>query len=318
MKAATVVKAGCIEIQKSDMPTPGPGEVLIRMEGCGLCASNIPPFEGRDWFNYPLEKGGLGHEGWGIIEKVGKDVKVVKAGDRVSALSYHAFAEFDVAPESQVVKLPDSMRHIHFPGEPLGCAMNIFGRSEIKKGQQVAIIGIGFLGGLLIQLAKDAGAEVIAISRRKTSLEMSETLGADHVIPLDDHYRIIEKVKEITRGRFCDRVIEATGKQWPLDLAGELTGIRKKLIIAGYHQDGARQVNMQLWNWRGIDVINAHERDPQKYIEGITDAIKASEQNVLNPLPLFTHTFSFDNIQEAFETHLQKPEGFIKSLILFN
>lgn len=318
MKVATVVKPGHIEIQEADIPIPGCGEVLIRMEGCGLCASNIPPFEGRDWFNYPLEKGGLGHEGWGFIESVGKDVRDIKAGDRVSALSYHAFAEYDVTPEAQVVKLPEDMISVPFPGEPLGCAMNIFRRSDIKKGQQVAIIGIGFLGGLLIQLVKNAGAEVIAISRRKTALELAKDLGADYIIPMDDYWKIIEEVKGITNGKFCDRVIEATGKQWPLDLSGELTGIRKKLIIAGFHQDGPRQVNMQLWNWRGIDVINAHERDMAKYVEGMHDAVEAVEQKVLNPLPLFTHLFPFNKIQEAFETHLQKPGGFIKSLILFD
>jgi hypothetical protein len=53
------------------------------------------------------------------------------------------------------------------------------------------------------------------------------------------------------------------------DLAGELCAERGRLVIAGYHQDGMRQVNVQLWNWRGIDVINAHERDPQAYVDGM-------------------------------------------------
>ena len=80
-------------------------------------------------------------------------------------------------------------------------------------------------------------------------------------------------MKELTDGRWCERVIEAVGLQWPLDLAGELTGERGRLVIAGYHQDGPRQVNMQLWNWRGIDVINAHERDPQRYVDGMRAAV---------------------------------------------
>ena len=72
---------------------------------------------------------------------------------------------------------------------------------------------------------------------------------------------------ELTGGRFCDVVIEAVGKQWPLDLAAELAGERGRLIIAGYHQDGLRQVNMQLWNWRGLDVINAHQRDLHRNVQ---------------------------------------------------
>ena len=92
---------------------------------------------------------------------------------------------------------------------------------------------------------------------------------------MDDHWRIIEAVKALTGGRFCERVIEATGKQWPLDLAAELTAERGRLVIAGYHQDGPRQVNMQLWNWRGLDVINAHERDPAIYVHGVRAAVAA-------------------------------------------
>jgi threonine dehydrogenase-like Zn-dependent dehydrogenase len=139
--------------------------------------------------------------------------------------------------------------------------MNIFKRSEIAAGQTVAIVGIGFLGAILTRLATDAGARVIAISRRPYSLDVARQFGAAEVIPMEDHNGIIGQVKELTGGTFCDRVIEAVGKQWPLDLSAELTRERGRLIVAGYHQDGPRQVNMWLWNWRGLDVINAHERD---------------------------------------------------------
>jgi len=70
-------------------------------------------------------------------------------------------------------------------------------------------------------------------------------------------------------------VIEAVGKQWPLVLAAELVRERGRLVIAGYHQDGPRQVKMQLWNWKGLDVINAHQRDLHQYVSGIGAAIDA-------------------------------------------
>ena len=70
-------------------------------------------------------------------------------------------------------------------------------------------------------------------------------------------------------------MIEAVRLQETLDVAAECTRIRGRLIIAGYHQDGIRSVNIQLWNWRGIDVINAHERDPQAYRQGMRSAIEA-------------------------------------------
>ena len=116
---------------------------------------------------------------------------------------------------------------------------------------------------------------MIAISRRPFSLDVARAMGAAETIAMEDHDAIIEQVKELTGGLFCDRVIEAVGKQWPLDLAAELTRERGRLIVAGYHQDGPRQVNMWLWNWRGLDVINAHERDPKIYIQGIREAVDA-------------------------------------------
>ena len=64
---------------------------------------------------------------------------------------------------------------------------------------------------------------MIAISRRPFSLDVARDMGAAETIPMDDHDGIIGRVKELTGGVFCDRVIEAVGKQWPLDLAAELT-----------------------------------------------------------------------------------------------
>ena len=254
----------------------------------------------------------------GIVEDVlvGEQVQDLKAGDRVAALSYHAYAGYDVAEAGQVVKLPPSLAGVPFPGEPLGCALNIFERSDIRAGQTVAILGIGFLGALLVQLAKSAGARVIAISQRPFSLDLARECGADETIRMDDHYRIIEDVKKLTEENFCERVIEATGKEWPLNLAGELTAVRGKLIIAGYHQDGMRQVNVQLWNWRGLDVINAHERDPERYLHGIREAVKAVEDGRMDPQKLYTHTLPLARITEAFDLLANRPDGFVKALIV--
>ncbi|WP_187264096.1 zinc-binding dehydrogenase [Pontibacter beigongshangensis] len=204
-----------------------------------------------------------------------------------------------------------------FPGEPLGCAMNIFRRSDIKAGQTVAILGISFLGALLVQLAKNAGARVIAISQRDFSLEVATACGADEVIKMNDHWQIIEQVKSLTSGAFCERVIECTGKEWPLNLAGELAAERGRLIIAGFHQDGMRQVNIQLWNWRGLDVINAHERDPQEYIKGMQEAVEAVASGSLRPDALYTHTYNLASIHEAFDHLTNRPDGFVKALITF-
>jgi threonine dehydrogenase-like Zn-dependent dehydrogenase len=317
MKAAVVTAPRTLEIQDVALPEPGPGQLRIRLEGCGVCASNIVPWEGPEWMTYPTQPGGLGHEGWGIVDAIGSDVAGVKAGDRVATLFTSSYAEYDVGDAEAVVRLPSSLDGLSFPGEPLGCAVNIFRRSDIRVGQTVAVVGIGFLGALLTRLATHAGARVIAISRRDFSLDLAQRMGAAETVAMEDHRAIVDRVRHLTGGKFCDRAIEATGKQWPLDLAGELAGEGGKLIVAGYHQDGPRQVNMQQWNWKGIDVINAHERQRRTYIQGIEDAIAAMETGVLTPNSLYTHRYPLSQLGDALEATRDHPDGFIKALVTF-
>lgn len=315
MQAAVLTGAGRIEVRSVLVPAPGPREVRVRLEACGVCASNLGPWAGPEWMQFPTEPGALGHEGWGVLDAVGEEVRGLEPGQRVAALSYHAYAQYDIADQAAVVPLPAAIAGLDVPGEPLGCAMNIFSRSGIAAGQTVAIVGIGFLGALLTQLAARAGACVLAISRRPFSLAVARRCGASEIIPMDDHWRIIETVKALTKDRLCDCVIEAVGKQWPLDLAAELTRERGRLVVAGYHQDGPRQVNMQLWNWRGIDVINAHERDPAVYVAGIRAAIEAVAEGRLDPAPLITHRFPLGALGEALDATRDRPDGFLKAVV---
>jgi len=317
MRAAILAGPGQLRIEEVARPEPGPNELRIRLEGCGVCASNLTPWAGPEWMAFPMQPGALGHEGWGVVDAVGDGVAGFSLGDRVAALSYKAYAEYDVAAADAVVRLPASLAGKPFPGEPLGCAMNIFRRSEIAAGQTVAIIGIGFLGAILTRLAADAGARVIAVSRRAFALGVARAMGAAETIPMRDHNEIVDRVKALTGGVLCDRVIEAVGKQWPLDLAAELTRERGKLVVAGYHQDGPRQVNMQLWNWRGFDVINAHERDPNIYVTGIREAVDAVASGRLDPSALYTHSFPLHRLGDALNATRDRPDGFLKALVTF-
>jgi len=315
MQACVIAAPGRAAVQTLELPEPGAGQVLLRLEGSGVCASSLPLWEGREWFEYPQPAGAPGHEGWGRVAAIGPGVTGPQVGDRVAALSYRAHAEYDLAAADAVVPLPAQLGDAAVPGEPLGCACNIFKRSQVEAGQTVAIVGIGFLGALLTQLASHAGARVIALSRRPFALELARRCGAAHGIALDDHHKILEQVRALTGGRWCERVIEATGLQWPLDLAGEITADRGRLVIAGYHQDGLRQVNMQLWNWRGIDVINAHERDPRIYVSGIRAAVDVVADGTLDPAPLYTHRYALDDLARALADTRERPDGFMKALV---
>jgi threonine dehydrogenase-like Zn-dependent dehydrogenase len=315
MRAAVLEGPGRVSVKQVERPEPGAGQVRVRLEGCGVCASNLIPWEGPEWMHFPTEPGALGHEGWGVIDAVGDGVGGLVLGDRVAALSFRSYGEYDIAEAAAVVKLPENLSGSPFPGEPLGCAMNIFRRSDIRAGQTVAIVGIGFLGAILTRLAAEAGARVVAISRRAYSLDVARRFGAAETIPMDDHWAIVERVKALTGGRLCERVIEAVGKQWPLDLAGELVAEGGRLIVAGYHQDGPRQVNMQMWNWKGIDVVNAHERDPEVAMQGIREAVAAVASGRLDPAPLYTHSYPLERLGEALDATRDRPDGFLKALV---
>ena len=317
MQAAVLTAPGAMEQVQVAVPQPGTGEVRVRLEGCGVCASNIEPYEGQPWSTFPGDPGGLGHEGWGVVDAIGAGVEGIRAGDRVATLAGHSFAEYDIARADAVVALPGELAGKPFPGEPLGCAMNIFRRSDIRAGQTVAIVGIGFIGAVLTRLAADVGARVIAISRRQSSLDLAKAFGAAETIVMDDHYRIIEDVKRVTGEALCERVIEAVGKHWPLDLAGEIVGFGGKLIVAGYHQDGPRQVSMQMWNWKGIDVVNAHERDPAVNLRGLREAVDAVASGRIDPAALYTHRYALDDVGAAIEATRDKPDGFVKALVIY-
>ncbi len=318
MRAARVTAPGMVEVVALPLAEPGPGEVRVRLEGCGVCASNLEPWAGPDWMRFPTEAGGLGHEGWGVVEALGEGVDAPAPGTRVAILGQRSYATHDVVGAGQAVPLPPELDGLPFPGEAFGCVMNIFRRAGIRPGAAVAVIGIGFLGAALTRLAAREGAEVIAISRRGEALDLARAMGAAHAIPMADHWAIIEEVRRLTGGRFADVVIEAVGRQWPLDLAGEIVAEGGRLVIAGYHQDGPRQVNVQNWNWRGIDVVNAHERDPARCVQGLREAVEAVRQGRLDPRPLITHPFPLEDLGRALDATRDKPEGFVKAWIRFD
>jgi NADPH:quinone reductase len=310
--AAVIAAPRKAELREVATPMPGPGEVLIRVQGCGICGSNISVWEGRPWFGYPFDPGAPGHEGWGYIHAIGAGPRPYAIGQRVAFLSTHSFAEYDVAPCDAIVPLPPSLDDIAFPGEPLACAMNVFERSRIEPGDRVVVIGIGFLGALLVSLAAKAGAHVTAVSRRESALRFARSLGAEKTMSWDGSPESPPKISD----KKFSCVIEAVGSQGAIDLATQLIDTRGTLVIAGYHQDGKREINMSVWNWRGIDVINAHERDSRRYTRGMQKAIQAVVEKSLDPLPLFTHSYKLDRLDEAFEVASARADGCMKALVL--
>jgi threonine dehydrogenase-like Zn-dependent dehydrogenase len=314
-RAASLQAPARTEMVSIDVPPVNDGQVRVRLQGCGVCASSLPVWEGRPWFEYPRPAGSPGHEGWGTVDAVGRGVDDLAPGDRVALISGHAYAEYDVAERTAVVRIPPELADVPFPGEPLGCAMNIFERSDVRPGHTVAIVGSGFLGLLVAQLASRAGATVVAISRRAAARDWAVRAGAVDTVPLDDPWAAREAALALTGGRGYDRVVEAAGLQQTLDVASAITAEYGRLVIAGYHQDGLRQVDLQQWNWRALDVINAHERSVERYASGVRRAIEAILRGDLDPFPLLTHTLPIDRLDAAFELTRSRPDNFVKAVV---
>ncbi|QHC68114.1 alcohol dehydrogenase AdhP [Rathayibacter sp. VKM Ac-2759] len=213
MRAAVVTSFSApLRIEERDVPEPGAGEVLVRLETCGLCHTDIHAAHG-DWPVKPTVPFVPGHEGVGIVEKLGAGVTERAVGDRVSIawLGYAcgecrfcvdgretlceqqrnsgysvdgAFAEYAVASARFVVPVPDGIPALE--ASPLTCAgvttYKALKLAQIVPSEKVAVFGIGGLGHLAVQYARIMGGEVIAVDVEAPKLDLARELGAAHTV----------------------------------------------------------------------------------------------------------------------------------------
>lgn len=312
MKAARLTGINKFEIVETEIGEPQSGEVQIKVEACGLCTSEIPVWNGY-LAHYPFDNGFPGHELFGTVIKKSSDVKTLEIGDKVTAIKFpgEGYCEYLNIKEYNAIKLkPDSDIIL---GEPISCAINAIERADIQPGQSVMVLGCGFMGLLLVKLLKDKGCKpLIASSLRDFSVQKAKEYGADITIYPKENVK--KRIKEITSSEGVDMVIESAGTQSALDLATDLIKIRGKLIVVGYHA-GHRTINMGKWNYKGFDVINAHERADERYVEGMKKAVRLIESGELD-FDLITHKYKLEEINEAFKLMENKPEDFIKGIIV--
>ena len=310
IRAAVLAGPRWFELAEVRPPEPRPGEVRVRVEGCGVCGSNLPPWQGREWFRYPFAPGAPGHEGWGVVTAAGPEVRGLGEGDRVALLSTASFADEEVLPASLAVPLPPGLAG-PFPGEAIGCAVNVVRRARIARGERVAVVGTGFLGLVAVRLAAHAGARVLALSRRPSALALARALGAEEALPFEGG---AARVAERTGGAGCDVVIEAVGLQGALDLASAAVREGGRLVIAGFHQDGPRTVDLCAWNWRGLEIVNAHERDLEIRRAGVVEAARLVTAGLLD-LGSLLRAYPLAEIGTAFRAMEERPEGFVKAVV---
>lgn len=315
MRASVLAGAEDVAIALVPRPDVEPGQVRIRVEGSGVCASSVPVWEGRPWFSYPATPGEPGHEGWGTVDEIGDGVDRSLLGARVAFLSTHAFAEWDVAEAAAVAEIPPGLSGRACPGEALACAVNAFDRARVMPGDLVAVVGVGFLGATIVALAAHAGATVVAFSRRPFARRLAVDLGAAAAGDLTSEDEARRVLAVAGRDSLADVVFEAGGVQPTLTLASTLCRTSGRLVIAGYHQDGLRTIDLSLWNWRGLDIVNAHEREASRYVTGMRRAFGLVQRGVLDLDALFTHRIGLDGLATAFAWIRDRPDGFLKAVV---
>ena len=315
MRASIFIGGEDVAVASVPRPLVGPGQVRVQVEGSGVCASSLPVWEGRPWFSYPATPGEPGHEGWGVVDAIGDGVEPSLLGSRVAFLSTHAFAEWDIADAASVAEIPPGLAGRACPGEALACAVNAFDRARVVPGDLVAVVGVGFLGAAIVALAAHAGATVVAFSRRPFARQRALELGAAAARDVADHEEARRLLASAGRDGLADVVFETGGVQATLDLASTLCRTSGRLVIAGYHQDGLRSVDLSLWNWRGLDIVNAHEREPSRYVTGMRRAFGLVQRGVLDLDALCTHRVGLDDVATAFGWIRDRPDGFLKAVV---
>ena len=313
MRIAVLTAPHAFDLQEAPRPTVGPDEVLVRVAACGVCASELDMWEGRsDSIEFPWYPG---HEVSGVVEQAGADVSEFAPGDPVAVwVTERGFSDYVAVKAEYCLPAGDVPLDLAL-AEPLACAVNAVELTDPRLGDDVVIVGAGFMGSLVQKLVALRGPRhVIVADTRRDALERALALGATRAVDVSRE-SLAEVVNEVTAGRGADIAMEVTGFQAPLAALGEVTRMSGTVAIVGYHQGGTRQINLADWNWNAFRIVNAHFREVSTIMRGMRIGMRLLTAGRIELGDLVTHRYGLDEIGDAFAIAHEKPEGFIKSTV---
>jgi threonine dehydrogenase-like Zn-dependent dehydrogenase len=237
---------------------------------------------------------------------------------RVTGLIHKGFAEYTIAPETHLVPVPEGLPDEAALGEPLSCVISGMRRTPIELGDCVAVVGVGFMGLLSLQAANLKGpAQLIAVDTRPDALKQTLNYGATRILSPEDISPplCLDTWDGIAKNYGVDVAIEAAGNPHALTLAGRMVKAHGTLAIVGFHQGGVVPIDMELWNWKALSIINAHERRHAYQMDCMARGLRLVEAGKLHLAPLVTHRFPLDKVDTAFNTLMSKPADFVKAII---
>lgn len=300
-------------------------EVVMKIINSGICSSEVPFFTGKakadpkafiKYSKYPLE---LGHEISGRVIETGSKATRFKKGDYVTGITVYgsAFAEYFVEKEKNLIKIPDTVEPEYALGEPLACTINILRSLEPEIGDNVVIIGDGFMSLLMVQLLSKfplKSLSVVGLIDKK--LKLAKSFGAHNTILYNDKENLQNLHDNILEECGADSVIELAGTSSALDTAAWLVKSRRgKLVIPSFYPSSF-EFNIGGYLMRkGPRLIPAHPAYSKDFFNDLQRAMWALENKIIDIKSLITHTFPFEKINEAFDFVSQKPRDYIKGII---
>jgi threonine dehydrogenase-like Zn-dependent dehydrogenase len=314
MRIAVLRGPESFSIEEAPVPAVGPDEALVRVVASGVCASELEP-----WVEGPADglPRYLGHEVSGVVVEVGHEVTGLSAGDRVAVwVTERGFAEYVAVRAEYCVPAGEGPLDEAL-GEPIACAANAVEAADVRLGDDVLLIGAGFMGNLVHRLVAMRGVrQLVVADARPDALKRAAELGATRVVDVTQE-SLTDVVRSVTEGRGADVTFECTGTQGALTACGDVTRMSGKITIVGYHQGAPREVPLGYWNWMAFTIVNAHFREVSTIMRGMTIGMRLLASGVLSMDGLVTHRFALEEIDYAFATLRAKPEGFVKAVVTF-
>ncbi|ODS40556.1 MAG: alcohol dehydrogenase [Candidatus Altiarchaeales archaeon WOR_SM1_79] len=344
MLAAVLMGPDKLELKEVKTPQPGSADILIKVEACAVCSSDVSLIS-KPWPGQPPYGSFIpGHEYSGIVVALGETVDEFKIGDRITVeahlgclrcrncrignytacLNYGnikkghrangfttngGYAQFVINHINTVYKIPDS---ISFEEASLvtnlGCVLYGFETvGGYLVGDNVVVIGPGPLGLLSVQVAKVLGAhKVFLVGTRESRLKVGLETGADRAINIHEEDPI-EIIKDETGGIGVDLVIESSGAKGGLDMSIKLTKRMGKLLLLGFPHELVEADIESL----GLDNKSIYTVRGEGWANCYR-AISLLEKGRIDLKPLITHSFPLKQIDEAFNTFIKRIGGAIK------
>ena len=261
MKSAVFYGKHDLRVEEHEMPKVGPQDVLIQVQACGVCGTDVHIYEGDKGAAEVTPPTILGHEFSGVIAEVGSEVTNYKAGDRVCIdpncycgacepcrngvvhycehmIGYGTtvnggFAEYCAVNERQVYKLGDNTSFEQGAmTEPVACCLHGMDMCEIRPGHQVVVIGGGMIGLLMLQLSRLAGAAKVALLEPvESKREVGKKLGAD--ICIDPIHEDVEARLKEEGMTWVNTVIECVGRPSTIEQAIDIAGNKAVVMMFG-------------------------------------------------------------------------------------